>query len=840
MKYASVLVLAAVAGSAFSTVAVGAEIGAPTGVAAPDEQFQRMIATAMLPSLPKAHRDAIIAAGGLGAEGYAALRDRSGELLVSHDDRYERVRELVSPALFARMHEEHLGVMLETLDRAEKGETPKLLCFAPGTDPELVAAFSAMFQEEFWGGATGEERFQIGARWSTTASSFSTGGTGNPIVLTYSFPPDGALADNLSGQNRANQFNAWMNGIYGSQAVWQPIFASVFNRWSDLIGVDYIYEPNDDGVEANTQPGVLGVRGDVRIFAVTLDGSNGVLAYNEFPNNGDMVFDAFDGFFNSTTQQSRRLRNVTSHEHGHGLGFLHVCPANSTKLMEPFVSTSYDGPQLDDILAGQRNYGDLLENNDTSGTASNLGNVFVGSSQNLTNLSIDDNSDIDFYRVNVTQPLEIGVTVTPDAAAYQQGPQTSSCNTGTLTDYNSIHNLQLEVRASNGTTVLASSNTGGTGQPESLDFTITTPGTYFVVVRPSTTTNNIQRYRMDLTGGQIPFNGPTIVAQQSDPTVVAPGVPVVLDYQVLPNADTIIDGPDLSYRFDGGAFTTVAMTPLGGNIFRGTIPGADCDDSPEYYISVVGQVVGEVNLPLAGENDPASYSVGAIDVSFSDNFETNTGWDGSLSTATAGQWDRGVPVASTGAPSSDFDGSGQCWVTGNAAGEDVDFGLVILRSPSLNTVGGASLSYAYWLGGSLGTGDRLRVEVSYNGQITWSTLKEYNAVSGGWVTDSVEVPAGDGVASTFFRFVAEDASTDNTVEAAIDAVSLSTVVCTEPGGCNAADIGLPYGVLDLADINAFILGFTGQDPVADIAAPFGVWDLADIGLFTQSFLAGCP
>jgi hypothetical protein len=67
------------------------------------------------------------------------------------------------------------------------------------------------------------------------------------------------------------------------------------------------------------------------------------------------------------------------------------------------------------------------------------------------------------------------------------------------------------------------------------------------------------------------------------------------------------------------------------------------------------------------------------------------------------------------------------------------------------------------------------------------------------------------------------------------------VTCgSEPTGCNAADIAAPLGVLDLGDINAFIAGFTSQDPIADLAAPFGVWDLADIGTFTAAFVAGCP
>ncbi|HHN79113.1 MAG TPA: hypothetical protein ENK11_10650, partial [Phycisphaerales bacterium] len=48
------------------------------------------------------------------------------------------------------------------------------------------------------------------------------------------------------------------------------------------------------------------------------------------------------------------------------------------------------------------------------------------------------------------------------------------------------------------------------------------------------------------------------------------------------------------------------------------------------------------------------------------------------------------------------------------------------------------------------------------------------------------------------------------------------------------------GVLDLADISAFISAFLAQDPAADLAPPAGVFDLADLGTFIQAFLAGCP
>lgn len=58
--------------------------------------------------------------------------------------------------------------------------------------------------------------------------------------------------------------------------------------------------------------------------------------------------------------------------------------------------------------------------------------------------------------------------------------------------------------------------------------------------------------------------------------------------------------------------------------------------------------------------------------------------------------------------------------------------------------------------------------------------------------------------------------------------------------CNEADIFLPFGVLDLADISAFVNAFTSGGVDADIVAPFGVLDLADISAFVTAFTDGCP
>jgi hypothetical protein len=80
--------------------------------------------------------------------------------------------------------------------------------------------------------------------------------------------------------------------------------------------------------------------------------------------------------------------------------------------------------------------------------------------------------------------------------------------------------------------------------------------------------------------------------------------------------------------------------------------------------------------------------------------------------------------------------------------------------------------------------------------------------------------------------VVPEADRDAAVEASLRVLGLIAGPCT-------ADLAEPFGVLDLADVGAFVAGFTGQTADGDLDGN-GVWDLADIGLFVGSFTAGCP
>jgi hypothetical protein len=343
-------------------------------------------------------------------------------------------------------------------------------------------------------------KFELAYRWSATATDGAGLAQGDPMTLTWSVVPDGTTIPAEFGYpSRASNLRAFLNGIYGSQATWLALFQQVFDRWAELTGITYAYEPNDDGVTLSGLGGVTGVRGDIRIGGKLIDGNWGIVAYNYYPNDGDMVIDTGDIFYANTSGNSLGLRNTVAHEHGHGLGLDHVCPINQTKLMEPILSWSIDGPQHDDILAANRFYGDRFEHDDTPGTAATLGSF---GSTTEADLSVDSDTDIDVYSFIAGTGTALNVTLTPTGATYLSGPQNSNGTCSAGTNYNSLIIQDLEVRVLdvNGTTELAAADLNGVGQPEALDDVELSSGagTYFVEITGDSA-DEAQLYQLSLT-----------------------------------------------------------------------------------------------------------------------------------------------------------------------------------------------------------------------------------------------------------------------------------------------------------------------------------------------------
>lgn len=62
---------------------------------------------------------------------------------------------------------------------------------------------------------------------------------------------------------------------------------------------------------------------------------------------------------------------------------------------------------------------------------------------------------------------------------------------------------------------------------------------------------------------------------------------------------------------------------------------------------------------------------------------------------------------------------------------------------------------------------------------------------------------------------------------------------SQPSCVCLADLAEPFGLLDLADVNAFAQAFLASDMLADLDGN-GLLDLSDVNLFVSAFLAGCP
>jgi Matrixin len=831
----------------------------PIAIAHPDQIFIEQLATRMFQSLPSEHQDQIAQLDGIGSDGYAHECGSESEHvhppeipadLPSDITATQYLELIVSDELASRLTQEQWNILNTIAASLDSGKQLPHLCFSPDTDREYAFAVNQLLEFPF------QIRFQQTSRWTSTATDGGGLNQGMPTTLTYSFVPDGTTVTNLGiGLGSGNsQLFAWLDGIYGSQANWQPLFEQVFDRWAELINVTYVFEPNDDGVNTNTASGQLGVRGDVRIAAFNFqnDGNGGVLAYNNFPNDGDMIFDAFDTFYNNTFSNSIRFRNIAAHEHGHGLGMLHVCPVQQTKLMEPFISTAFDGPQLDDILNGIRHYGDVEEPNDNAAQATDLGTIPIGGFDVLSNLGVDDNNDVDFFKVTVTERARITFAVSPQADQYDQGPQTQACNTGTSTDYNSIHNLRITVLDGSGTTV-GTFNDLGVGEIETAIFDAETSGDYFFIVDGATNINNVQRYELTVLVADVPFLVPLIETEA--PESVDPGAPTEFDLTIDPREDTIVPGSELLFTsINGGAFQSSELISNGGNSYTASIPSANCDDTVEFYLSVEGEIGGEINFPEEGESAPLSALVGDVIVAFDDNFQTNQGWSisGAVPNQAAGLWQRGTPNGdgSRGDPSVDADNSGACYLTGNGgpgSNTDVDNGDTILTSPSFDVSDNpeATISYYRWFHNSFGDNanvETFQVEISDDNGNSWEDLETVAGNSsesnGGWFFKTFRI--ADFVNTTDqvrVRFIAKD-DVGAVIEAGVDGVSVSGLSCEDVVNDCPADL-TGDGNLNFFDISEFLSLFGARDPLADFTGE-GSFNFFDISEFLAQFGAGCP
>lgn len=198
-------------------------------------------------------------------------------------------------------------------------------------EPRIVLSHT-MFDPQYWhpdGPSHGiDPEFGVGSnseyndlRWTKTATQGDNLKLGDPTVITWSVVPNGTPIPGFNGEAAAaSNLRTRLQEIYGGSATdpvkdqpWFSLFVSMFDSWSDETGLTYVHEEADDGATfsgSGANNGVVGTRGDVRIGGHRIDGNSGILAYNFFPNTGDMVIDTDDNFYDNKADNSIRFRNV--------------------------------------------------------------------------------------------------------------------------------------------------------------------------------------------------------------------------------------------------------------------------------------------------------------------------------------------------------------------------------------------------------------------------------------------------------------------------------------------------------------------------------------------------
>lgn len=355
--------------------------------------------------------------------------------------------------------------------------------------------------------------------WQVTASGNRTG-TGIPGTITWSLVPDGTVVPGgTAGAAGASDLNSFLSTTFPGGVTGEELIEQAFNRWDELSGLSVVRETNDDGRALNTSTfdGVLGVRGDIRIGGQVLDGPNGTLAFNFFPNAGaDMVIDTSEGnFFGGSFGSNRAFRNTIMHEVGHAIGLSHVESTTDALLLEPTINLSFDGPQLDEVRAVQFVFGDAFEEtndglgNETVSTATDLGIVAPGGtiaigkdadvptqaiSPTATDfVSISGGNDVDVYAFTVATSSSVDCAVTPLGGVFSQG---STPGAIASFDANSRVDLALTIIDSDGQSLLASSDQFGLGAAETLSSVLLEPGTYYAQI--TGVQDTIQLYALEI------------------------------------------------------------------------------------------------------------------------------------------------------------------------------------------------------------------------------------------------------------------------------------------------------------------------------------------------------
>ncbi len=326
------------------------------------------------------------------------------------------------------------------------------------------------------------------------------------------------------------------------------------------------------------------------------------------------------------------------------------------------------------------------------------------------------------------------------------------------------------------------------------------------------------------------------------PDLLMPGAPAEVTVRIMDGDEVYVAGTGRMHcRYDGGAFVTTPLEPMGGHLYKAVLPPAECDAVPEYYFTAESDLGTIVQTPAGDSSHPYyTASVGMVATLLQENFQSDNGWtvdnDPDL---TDGSWVRGMPLGGgdRGDPAADHDGSGKCFLTDVVDGDsDVDGGHTRLMSPIFDaSLGEATIQFALWYTNHTGANpaeDVFEIFISNNGGVDWTLLETIGpASSAGWTEYAFVV--SDFLAPTDqmrLLFDVSDLGGPSIVEAGVDDFRVAAFECSEAGTGDFDD----DGDVDLKDFEAFQFCF--DRPAIGDCAPGNLLrdrdiDAADFALF---------
>jgi Matrixin/Bacterial pre-peptidase C-terminal domain/PKD domain len=378
------------------------------------------------------------------------------------------------------------------------GRDPRVpaMCFVDNPTPAQLDAMIRVFQMRSPVEMLAGDRFNLDNVVWTGNGLQSSNGNAARANLTMSFPADGTTWG--AGPTGPNSLRARFTTMFGAgnEDRGFELIRQAFAGWERYNGLVFS-EVADNNSALDNNVARQSTRGDIRVGGISDAGaaSQGVLAYNFFPNGGgDMTFidqQFTAGLMANPNNNYRYFRNVVAHELGHGIAFAHVVPCSQTKLMEPQASSAFEMVQIDDRRGAGGAYGDRYSGNNSAANARDLGDLTSPSVRSVIERDLSTNgssgpngTNTDWFRFTLGSTQNVVITVQPTGGTYSGGSQTSGCN-GSTTSLVATQagNLNVELRSgATGGTILQSAASAAAGSAETITANNLAAGTYFVRV----------------------------------------------------------------------------------------------------------------------------------------------------------------------------------------------------------------------------------------------------------------------------------------------------------------------------------------------------------------------